>query len=554
VKSNGEIAAQLLILAQLLASKRENPFKIKAYRRAAQTIRSLGESIYDLALSGADLTVYPNIGPAIQAAILELVHSGTLRQVEQLRSQTPVETTEIAEYPRLDVRRVLQAYKKLGISSISELREKLANGEALAKLGARAEQHLRLGLSESTAMLLYHADQLVPAIEHFLENQCGAHHAIAAGEYRRRVEVVGEIACVVEAPDFRSVVKKFEGFGGKSELVHLTEREALLRLSSGVQARLTATTGARWGLDLILATGSEGHVRQLRQMDSWTESRTSGMETEHSVYSQLGLPFIRPERREGEDEIEMALARRFPEDITAADIRGELHAHSTSSDGVNSIDEMAHEARERGYEYIGMSDHSKSLKIARGLTEEALWEQLRKIDELNASLTGIRVLKSAEVDILIDGSLDYSDELLSELDYTICSIHSRFGLGKAEQTERLLRAMDNRYFNILGHATGRLLLKRPGYEIDVERVVEHAARNGCYFEINSSPDRLDLSADNARLARQAGVKVAINTDAHSTYDFKYLKYGIDQAMRAGFAKDAILNTYPWQTLQQTLRR
>src|SRR6185295_12123339 len=193
-----------------------------------------------------------------------------------------------------------------------------------------------------------------------------------------------------------------------------------------------------------------------------------------------------------------------------------------------SIDRMAEAAREHGYEYVGITDHSRSLKIARGLSVEELWAQFRYIDKLNARLQGIQVLKSAEVDILIDGSLDYPDELLRELDYTVCSIHSRFALNREQQTERLMRAMDNRYFNILGHATGRLLLKRPGYEIDMDRVIEHARKSGCFFEINSSPDRLDLSAENARRAASAGVKIAVSTDAHSTGEFWLVKYGIDQ--------------------------
>ena len=202
--------------------------------------------------------------------------------------------------------------------------------------------------------------------------------------------------------------------------------------------------------------------------------------------------------------------------MTAKDIRGDLHAHSTSSDGSDSIEDMAEAAKERGYEYIGISDHSQSLKIAGGVSIEDLWAQIKYIDKLNARLRGFRILKSSEVDILADGSLDYPDDLLRELDYTVCSIHSRFALNREQQTERLLRAMDNRYFNILGHATGRLLLKRPGYEVDFERVIEKARKKGCFFEINSSPDRLDLSAENARRAAEAGVMVAVNTDSHST--------------------------------------
>jgi DNA polymerase (family 10) len=209
---------------------------------------------------------------------------------------------------------------------------------------------------------------------------------------------------------------------------------------------------------------------------------------------------------------------------------------------------MAAAAQKKGYEYIGITDHSQSLKIARGLSEHDLREQIREIDQWNERLDGIRVLKSAEVDILADGTLDYPDELLKELDYTVCSIHSRFGLGKAEQTERILRAMDNRYFTILGHATGRLLLKRSGYEIDMKRIVRHARDCGCFFEINSSPDRLDLSAEHARMAAEAGVRIAINTDAHSVRDFDLIRYGVGQARRAGLTRDMVLNWMRWEEL------
>jgi DNA polymerase (family 10) len=216
---------------------------------------------------------------------------------------------------------------------------------------------------------------------------------------------------------------------------------------------------------------------------------------------------------------------------------------------------MAEAARKRGYEYLGITDHSQSLKIARGVPEAVLWDQIRYIDELNTRGTlGIRILKSAEVDILADGRLDYSDAVLRELDYSVCSIHSRFGLGRTAQTERIMRAMDNRYCTILGHPTGRLLLRRPGYELDFERVVEHASQNGCCFEINSSPDRLDLSASHARVAAEAGVRIAINTDAHSTGELDFITGGIDQARRAGLDRRVVLNCLPWLELGPALRR
>ena len=215
---------------------------------------------------------------------------------------------------------------------------------------------------------------------------------------------------------------------------------------------------------------------------------------------------------------------------------------------------MAEAAEARGYEYLGITDHSQSLKIAGGVSEADLWKQIRLIDKLNERRSGIRILKSAEVDILEDGTLDYPDELLKELDYTVCSIHSRFGLGKEKQTERILRAMDNKHFTILGHATGRLLLKRPGYELDIPRLVEHAKTSHCFFEINSSPDRLDLSAENARLAREAGVKIAICTDAHSISELEFIRWGIDQARRAGLEPKSVLNCLTWPELKRALKR
>jgi len=362
-----------------------------------------------------------------------------------------------------------------------------------------------------------------------------------AGDYRRRVEVVSDLRFLVETEDFQALTAKLESFGGRTERLS----DSAFRLSSGILLHVEAADARNWGRELIRATGSAQHLKKLGRLKNLSE--------EAEVYRALGLSFIPPELREGLDEIELARENALPALVTAADIRGELHAHSTSSDGANSIEQMARAARKKGYEYLGITDHSQSLKIARGVPEEELWKQIRHIDKLNAASADIRILKSAEVDILADGSLDYSDALLRELDYTVCSIHSRFGLGKAEQTERILRAMDNRYFSILGHATGRLLLKRPGYEIDMDRVIEQARANGCFFEINSSPDRLDLPWMQARLAAQAGVKIAISTDAHSTREYDLIRYGIDQARRAGLGKDAVLNTRSWAELRRLTR-
>jgi DNA polymerase (family 10) len=555
--SNGAIAAELMALAQFLAASGGNPFKIKAYRRAARIIKALGESIDELIRNDVDLTQFPGIGEAISGAIQEIVRTGTLRQLATIRSQATPELIEIVQHPRLDPRRVLRIYKKLGISSTAALKDKLLSGEIGAKLGARMEQHVRQGLQEVHEMLHYEAETIVAAIKAFLIQRCGIHKAEPVGDYRRRVEIIRELSFLIETKNLNGVLSQVARYGGKADILTATETEALAQLSSGTLLRLTASPPRKWGLGLILSTGSQEHVRQLQTFSpNWEKAVHSpdNFATENRVYRYVGLSFIPPELREGRDEVALAAQNHLPDLVSARDIRGELHAHSTSSDGADTIEEMVIAARERGFDYIGISDHSQTLKIAHGLSEQGLWDQIRFIDRLNERLNGVRVLKSAEVDILVDGSLDYPNDLLKELDYTVCSIHSRFGLGKADQTNRILRAMDNRYFNILGHATGRLLLKRPGYEIDVERVVEHAQQNRCYFEINSSPDRLDLSASNARLAREAGVKVAITTDAHSTREFAYLRFGVDQARRAGFGKTSILNCFSWPELEGILKR
>jgi DNA polymerase (family X) len=552
--SNGAIANELIQLAQLLSIRGENPFKVKAYRRAARTLRMLGESIEEVVKSGGDLRAYPGIGPAISSVIEEIVRTGKLRQAERIRANIPFEILELTEYPLLDAKRVQRIYKKLNISSVAALKEKLASGEIAATLGGKMAQHVRHALMPSPEVLLYEADSIVPGLKDFLINKCGVRRAEAVGDYRRRVEVIREISFLVETKDFPSVLKKLERYGGKADVLEQADTEATLKLSTGMLLKITGTPRKNWGRALILSTGSEKHVAQLMQRSEAWRSERIGSLTEESNYRSLGLAFIPPELREGRDEVDLAAKGEIPALVSTEDIVGELHAHSTSSDGANTIEEMVDAARERGYQYIGISDHSQTLKIARGLPEEKLWEQIRFIDKLNERLVGIQVLKSAEVDILIDGSLDYSDSLLKELDYTVCSIHSRFGLGKIEQTERVLRAMENPYFNILGHATGRLLLKRPGYELDMELLVEQARTQGCFFEINSSPDRLDLSAENARIARQAGVKVAVTTDAHSVNEFRYLPNGIGQARRAGFRKESILNTYFWPELKQHFKR
>jgi len=437
--SNAEIADRLAGLAQLLSTQKENPYKIKAYQRAAAKIRTLPESVEELVHQDSDLTVYAGIGEAISQAVQEIVRTGTLGKLERLRSNAAPEIAGLSNYPRLDPKRVLRAYQKLGIASVDELRKKLESGELEQTLGSRVAQHVRQGVTEAHAMLLYRAHELREAVEHFLLDTCKARKAEAVGDYRRCVDTIEELAFIVETDEFSSLLERMERYGGRTPLVASTRTSATFSLSSGVRLRIDRASKENWGLSLIKRTGSKAHLRKLTAATGgWDGVRKAGpFASEPDFYRKFHLSFIEPELREGYDEVERAQLGTLPVLVTVKNIRGELHAHSTSSDGSHSIEQMAIAARDFGYEYIGITDHSQSLKIARGVPIEELWKQIRFIDNLSSRLTGIRVLKSAEVDILADGTLDYPDELLKELDYTVCSVHSCFSLGKPEQTERL---------------------------------------------------------------------------------------------------------------------
>jgi DNA polymerase (family 10) len=555
--SNAEIANRLTSLAQLLSTRGENPFKVKAYRWAAETIGDLSQSVDEQVRSGGDLTAIPGIGKGIAGAVREIVLSGTLRMLESLRTEVGPEIAALSEYPRLDPKRVLRIYKKLEISTVEALKEKLQTGEVEKELGVGMAHHVRAALSEANEVLLYDADPVVAEIQRFLAGTGKVKRAVATGDYRRRVEVLSGISFLIQTDDFPDVVEKFQSYGGKSERLSASETRAMFKLPSRLILTVENASKAKWGLAELFATGSDEHLEKLQKATMPLKKLATSKDSfpsEDSVYQKLGLAFIEPELREGRDEVELAATDALPVLVDVKDIRGELHAHSTSSDGAHEIEEMVEDAQRRGYEYLGITDHSQSLKIANGVSEADLKKQIRRIDKLNAKLEGFRILKSAEVDILADGSLDYPDELLQELDYTVCSIHSRFQLGKDAQTERLMRAMDNPHFTILGHATGRKLLRRPGYEFDMERVIEHAHQRGCFFEINASPDRLDLSVANARLVHDAGIKIAINTDAHHIDEFDFIRCGVDQARRAGLEKTDILNCLSWAKLEMLFRR
>jgi len=562
-RSNANIAELLRRYAATLSLQGADRFRLNAYRRAAETIEGLQDDVARLVEQGSDLTRLPGIGKGIKEVITEIVRSGKLARLERTLAEMKPELAELSTRPALDPKKVTRIYKKLGIGSLEELKKGLDEGRIGSLLGSRMEYHVRQGLDDRPRSLLYSVQDIAAKIERYLASLPGVTRASMAGSLRRKQDTIGDLNFLVAGKNPGPIFERF-ALGGVLSSAARGDSERVFKLSSGLTLTLRWTPPEEWGLSLMLATGSAAHVADLkaraaaRKVPLTRESLAAkhiDLSDELSVYSALGLAFIEPELREGRGEVAAAARRKLPQLVKMGDIRGDLHMHTTASDGVNTIAEMAAAARERGYEYIAITDHSQSLKVTNGLSEARLLEQIRNIDNVNAKLqSGFRVLKSAEVDILEDGRLDYSDSVLKELDFTICSIHSRFVLNKEQQTQRILRAMDNRSFTILGHATGRLLLKRQGYDLDIERVMEHAKATGCMFEINSSPDRLDLSDEHAKLAKEKGIKVAVNTDAHSVYELDFMSAGINQARRGWLEAADVLNARPLDDLLLLFRR
>jgi DNA polymerase (family 10) len=558
--TNAKAADLLRRYATTLQLEGVDRFKIKAYRRAADTLESTDKDVAKLVARGESLETLPGVGKAISAKIQEIVTTGRLPQLDRAITKLSPELLELATKPQLDPKQVQRVYKKLGISSLKDLKKRLDSGEIRAVLGSRLEFHIRQGLDDRPRLLHWAARELVRQFQAFLERLPEVTRVDVTGSYRRKQDTIGDINFLVTGKSAASTFKRVADFAGVLSHEKIGRTEMRLALSSGRTLTLRYTPDKEWGLARVVSTGSDAHLRGLKEFlarkrrSLTAKSLGRSAASEDSLYDKAGLAYIEPELREGRGEIECAATGKLPKLVELRDLRGDLHMHTTASDGANTIAEMAEAAKARGYDYIAITDHSQSLKITNGLTPKRLMAQIKAIDKLNARLKGVTILKSAEVDILANGKLDYPASVLKELDLTICSIHSKFALDKRAQTERLMRAMDSRYFNILGHATGRLLLKREGYEIDVEKLIKHARECGCFFEINSSPDRLDLSDEHARLAKNAEVKIAVNTDAHSIRELAFISAGINQARRGWLEETDVLNTYPLPELTRLLRR
>jgi len=568
---NAEIASQLDKVADLLDIEGANPFRVRAYRRAARLVGELPRNVVDMLAAGEDLDALPGIGKDLADKIATIARGGHLPLLDDLAREVPPGITALLALPGLGPKRVHLLHETLGIDTIDALAAAAKAGKLrdVAGIGpgieAQVLRAIAAGAGQAPRTRLATAEQIVAPLLRHLRQADGVLQVAAAGSYRRRRETVGDLDIVVAAEPGGPVMQRFVGYEDVTQVVAQGPTRATILLRNGLQVDLRVVPRESFGAALCYFTGSKAHNIALRQLavDRGLKLNEYGLfkgtkrlagRTEPELYRLLGLKLVPPELREDQGEIDAARTGRLPHLVTTDDIRGDLHMHTTASDGRAGLLAMAQAAQAKGYAYIAITDHSQRVTVAHGLDAKRLAQQIDEIDQINAGLSGFVVLKSIEVDILEDGSLDLPDQILRRLDLVVAAIHSRFNLPQQKQTERILRAMDNRCLGILAHPSGRLINQRPAYALDMERVMRGAVERGCYLELNAQPDRLDLTDVHCRLAKQLGLKVAISTDAHAAIELDFMRFGVDQARRGWLEPDDVLNTRQLGELRTLLRR
>ncbi|WP_441260659.1 helix-hairpin-helix domain-containing protein [Bradyrhizobium sp. 521_C7_N1_3] len=542
------VASLLREYAQRTALRGGNPYRAKAYSRAADSLAALAVPL-DVLVAEDRLTEIPGVGDAIADIITKLHKTGSHPSLEKLRKEIPAGVLEMLAIPGLRPEKVLRLYKDLGIGSLPEL-EAAAKDDRIKKakgLGAALQtkilQNLAIAKSGEGRLHLHRAAALLAhAKDSIRKSRPELKRVTIAGDFRRGCELVGDLAIVAEAakPDKTSTTS-----------------------ADGLQIRVSDRK--HFGAALLFATGSAGHIEQLQALaaekglqldiDGLHKGRTLVAREEADIYQALGLPFIDPELREGRGEIEAALKGKLPKLVTDQDLRGILHCHTDASDGTETLETMAKATRQRGFEYFGVADHSKSAHYAGGLSVEEIAQQHREADRLNKRFgKDFRILKGIESDILADGSLDYDDDVLERFDFVVASIHGRFKLDRKSQTQRLLRAISDPHTTIIGHMTGRQLQRRPGYEIDVEKVLRACVKHDVVVEINAHPWRLDLDWRWHQAALDFGCMLSINPDAHSISELDHMHWGVQMARKGGVSADRVLNAMTLAEITRYLRQ
>ncbi|MGD9079085.1 MAG: DNA polymerase/3'-5' exonuclease PolX, partial [Desulfobacterales bacterium] len=536
---NNDIAAIFEEIADFLEIEGENPFRIRAYRNAARTVTGLGEELKDMVADGEDLTKLPGIGKELAAKILEILETGTAKALIKLQQRIPKTVVEMLKLPNLGPKRVRILYQDLKIKNLKQLSLAARKGRirALEGFGEKSEkaifEAIEARAQKEKRFKIAAVKPTVDSLIDFLKTVSGVIDVVAAGSFRRSRETVGDLDILVTARKTSPVMKRFVEYDEIAKVLSRGVTRSSVVLRSGLQVDVRLVAQSSFGAALQYFTGSKDHniaIRRLGQQRGLKineygvfrfEKQLAGR-TEASVYKTLDLPYIPPELRENRGEIEAAADHRLPQLVERKDLQGDLHLHTHATDGHNSIEEMAQAAKKHDLKYIAVTEHSDRLKVAGGLDPPGLMRQIDEIDRLNDQLKGIRILKGLEVEILEDGTLDLPDAVLARLDLVVGTVHSYFNLSLEKQTERILRAMDHRYFSMLAHPTGRLIDEREPYAVDMMRIIHKARDRGCFLELNSNPRRLDLYDIYCQVAKAEGVLVSINSDAHSINDFNYL--------------------------------
>src|SRR6478672_1205234 len=585
-----EIAGVLEQIATLLELKAENPFKIRAYTNAARAIETCGANVSNFQDEEAVAKI-PGIGKSIALKIKELAETGSLSYFRELSAEFPAGILELFSLPGLGAKKIKALHDQLGVSSIAQLQKACEEGRVAELPGfGETTQHK---ICDTIARRASHAGSFqfgqVAAEAEALRSDLAAHEAALqveiAGSYRRRKEIVHDLDLLVATKEPEAVTKFFVAHPLVESVIAQGPTKSSVRLRSGVQCDLRVVTTAEYPFALAYFTGNKEHNIEMRSralQRGWTlneyrlaavpdsemvgsprgvatkkqkrpVSKIPGVRDEADLYRAVDLDFIPPELRENCGEFEAAKQHSLPKLIEKENLRGTFHCHTVASDGHNTLEEMAEAARELGLEYLGIADHSRSSVQGHGIAAEKLLEQVAAIRKLNKTFDGFHLFAGVECDILRDGSLDFPDEGLSQLDYVVASVHSAFNLSESEMTQRIIRALENPFVTILAHPTGRLLLKRDAYQINIPAILDAAAATDTWVELNAAPKRLDLDWRWWPLAKQKGVKCVINPDAHRTERLQDLWFGIGIARKGWLTKDDVINCLPVGKIEKALR-
>lgn len=568
---NAEVARILREVGDLLELEDANAFRVRAYRNAARAVEELPEPVESYLDGEPALTDIPGIGEDLAGKIAEIARTGTLRLIRELRRDAPKGAVELMHVRGIGPRRARELSDKLGIHTVKGL-VRAAKQHRISELrgfGAKTEEailrEVAAQASEERRVLRAVAAQYGEALLAYLRESPGVARAELAGSFRRCRETVGDLDALVATEDARGVIERFTAYPETDEVLERGRTRAAIRLRSGLRVDLRVLEERSFGSALHYFTGSKAHNIAVRRMGQrrglklneygvfrgkkWIAGRE-----ETDVFKAVGLPWIPPELRENAGELQAAATGSLPKLVTLEAIRGDLQSHTTDSDGRDTLTEMAEAAEGLGYEYLAVTDHTTAVAVVGGMDAAGFRRQWRRIDTLNARFKRLTILRGVEVDIHADGSLDLPDSVLAGFDLVLASVHSSFALGRKAQTERLVRAIGNRHVDILAHPTARQIGRRAPIEFDLDEVLRAAVDAGVWLEVNAQPERLDLDDAACRRAVSPGATFVVNTDAHSTAELRFMRWGVDQARRGWVEGSHVANTWPLARLLRSLRR